>query len=426
MTVEHAAIAELDLASHIRSGDTVLWGQACAEPVSLTEALVRQRSGLGGVRCFLGIPSTDTLRPEHADHLSFVSYSAAGANRALYQAGVLDVLPCHYSELPRVLSEGPLRADVVMLSLPPAGPGGRFGLGLCADYVAAVIDRARVVIAEVNEQVPEIAGCRALSRDEIDVIVHTSRPPPEHPAAPPKDVEAAIAARVADLVQDGTTLQFGVGGLPSAVLPRLKDRRDLGVHSGMISDALIGLVEAGAVTGARKSLDQGLIITGFLLGTRALFEHAAANPAVQLRDTRYTHDAGVLAAQHRLVAVNTATEVDLTGQVNTETVGDRYVGAVGGAADFLRGAARSTGGVPVVALPSTAGSSSRIVARLSGPVTVARSDAGVIVTEHGIADLRGLTLPQRQQRMLAIADPGHRSTLESALSTGARRRQERP
>jgi acetyl-CoA hydrolase len=425
MTVEYGDIADLDLARHIRSGDTVLWGQACAEPVSLTEALVRQRAALGRVRCFLGIPCTATMRPEHGDHLSFVSYSAAGANRELHQAGVLDVLPCHYSDLPRVLGEGPLRADVILLALPPAGPDGRFGLGLCADYVAAVIGRARVVIAEVSDQVPRIGGCPTLARDEIDVIVRTSRRPPEHPAAAPKGVEAAIAARVAGLVEDGATVQFGVGGMPSAVLSGLGDRRDLGVHSGMISDAIVPLAEAGVITGARKSVDPGLIVTGFLLGTRTLFGYAAASPAVRLRDTRYTHDPAVLAAQHRLVAINTATEVDLTGQVNTETAGGRYVGAVGGAADFLRGAARSAGGVPIVALPSTAGPVSRIVARLTGPVSVPRSDAGVIVTEHGVADLRGLTVRERQDAMLAVADPGHRPALEAALAAGPQQRQER-
>lgn len=418
MTAEHSHIADLDLARHVRPGDTVLWGQACAEPVSLTRALVRQRASLGGVRCFIGIPSSGTLRPEHADHFRFVSYSGAGANRELLRAGVLDVVPCHYSDLPRLLGDGPLRADVVLLALPPAGPDGRFGLGLGADYVAAVIDQARVVIAEVNDQVPAIAGDRSLSRSEIDVIVHTSRPPPEHPAAAANDAQGAIAARVADLVEDGATLQLGIGALPSAVLGRLRDRSDLGVHSGMITDSLVELIEAGVVTGKRKTLDPGLIVTGFLMGTRILFEHAAANRAVQLRDTRYTHDAGVLAAQHRLVAINSAIEVDLTGQVNTEVAGGRYVGAVGGAADFLRGAARSDGGVPVVALPSTAGSCSRIVARLTGPVSVSRSDAGVIVTEYGVADLRGLTLRERQEQMLAIAHPDHRPALEAESAQG--------
>jgi acetyl-CoA hydrolase len=182
----------------------------------------------------------------------------------------------------------------------------------------------------------------------------------------------------------------------------------------MITDAVAELIEAGVVTGARKTVDRGLTVTGFLMGTRALIARAAADRTIQLRDTRYTHDQAVLAAQHALVAINSATEVDLTGQANLETAAGRYVGAVGGAADFLRGAARSPGGLPVIVLPSTAGAASRIVATLSGPATLARADVGVVVTEHGVADLRGLTLDQRRERMLAIAHPDHIQALAAA------------
>jgi acyl-CoA hydrolase len=418
-TAELDGAEGLDLARYLRRSDTVVWGQACGEPLTLTDALVAQRARLTGVRCFLGIPCSDTMRPEHADHLRFVSYTASGANQALHQAGVLDVLPCHYSALPAILSAGPLRAGVVMLALPPARPDGRYGLGLCADYVAAVIGRARVVIAEVNDQVPDI-GCEpSLSRDDLDVIVHVSRSPAQYYASRPmQQVETAIAARVSDLVEDGATLQVGIGSMPSVVLAALAGHRDLGVHSGMITDAVAELIEAGAVTGARKTTDRGLVVTGFLLGTRSLVAHAARNRAVQLRDTRYTHDPEVLATQHCLTAINAAIEVDLSGQINTETIFGRYVGAVGGAADFMRGAARSPGGLPITVLPSTAGSASRIVTRLRGPASVARADAGVIVTEHGVADLRGLTLRERQERMLAIADPAHQAALEGELARG--------
>ncbi len=189
------------------------------------------------------------------------------------------------------------------------------------------------------------------------------------------------------------------------------------MHSGVITDAVADLIEAGVVTGSRKSRDRGLVITGFLMGTRRLLDLAGDTAAVELRDTRYTHDPAVLAAQYRLVAINSAIEVDLTGQVNSETAAGRYVGAVGGATDFLRGAARSEGGIPVIALPSTAspgsgGAASRIVAALSGPASQARADAGVVVTEYGVADLRGCTLPERRERMLAIAHPDYRQALE--------------
>ena len=419
MTAERVHPASLDLTRYVRSGDLVAWGQACAEPLTLTEALADQRKQLGGIRCFTGISSPAAVHPEHADCMAFTSYTAAGANRALSAAGALAILPCHYSELPRILSSGPLRADVLLLSLPPAGPDGTFGAGLGADYLATLTGTARVVIAEVNDQVPDVGCARRMSLDEIDVIVPVSRLPAEYPQAPPRQVEAAIAGHIAALVQDGATIQLGIGSMPSAVARHLGDHRDLGVHSGMISDAVGWLIEAGVITGARKSVDRGLVVTGFLMGTRSLIERAAADPSVRLRDTAYTHDPAVLAAQHQLVAINSATEVDLTGQANTETAAGRYVGAVGGAADFARGAARSRGGIPVLALPSTAGPVSRIAARLSGPATLSRADAGVVVTEYGVADLRGLTLPQRRERMIAIAHPDHRAALEAAADWAA-------
>ncbi len=352
------------------------------------------------------------MRPEHADHLRFVSYSGAGANQALLSAGVLDLLPCHYSALPEILTAGPLRADAVLLALPPARPDGSHGLGVCADYVAPLISTARVVIAEVSDQIPDVSCVRSVSREDVDVIVHTAQAPAEyHGARPSQALETAIAELVAGLVEDGATLQVGIGSMPSAALSALSGHRDLGVHSGMITDAVADLIEAGAVTGSRKTTDRGLVIAGFLLGTRRVFDHAVRNRAVRLGPTTYTHDPAVLAAQRQLTAINGAIEVDLTGQINTETIFGRYVGAVGGAADFMRGAARSPDGLAITVLPSTAGSASRIVSRLNGPASVPRSDAQVIVTEHGVADLRGLGLAARRQRMLAIADPAHRDTL---------------
>ena len=200
MTEEVGDAAELDLTRYIRPGALVAWGQGCAEPLTLTEALAGQRQRLGGVRCFSGISTAAAVRPEHCDYLSFSSYTAAGANRALSEAGLLDIVPCHYSQLPEILGRGPLRADVLFLALPQAGPAGTFGLGLAADYLAPLIGRARTVIAEVNDQVPDVGGDRRLSRGEIDVLVHTSRPPAEYPPKPASDVDKAIAKHVAGLV----------------------------------------------------------------------------------------------------------------------------------------------------------------------------------------------------------------------------------
>ncbi|MEV5558385.1 acetyl-CoA hydrolase/transferase C-terminal domain-containing protein [Nonomuraea wenchangensis] len=407
----------LDLAAHIRPGDTVLWGQACAEPLTLTERLMEQRAAIGGLRCFVGAPASGTVRPEHADHVSFLSYCGSGGNRALHRAGVLDILPGHYSTLPYLIESGALPVDVVLVQLSPADGAGRHSLGLAEEYLSAAIDRARVVIAEVNDQVPWTHGTRTLTAAELDLVVHTSRPPAEIAAKQAGPAEQRVADHVAALIEDGATLQLGLGALPEAIVARLAGHRHLGVHSGLIGDAVADLMEAGVITNARKSLDRGRTVTGALMGTARLFGYADGNPAIELRDTRYTHDPEVLAAQDRFVAINSAIEVDLTGQINAEVARGAYVGAVGGAVDFLRGAARSRGGLPIVALTSTVnaaggGTASRIVANLSGPVSTPRCDAGLIVTEHGVADLRGLPLGERVAAMLAISHPDHRPALE--------------
>src|SRR6201986_5432564 len=193
MTAEISDPATLDLARYIRPGALVAWGQGCAEPLTLTEALAAQRQQLGGIRCFSGISTTAAVLPEPCDYLSFSPYTAAGANRALSEAGLLDIVPCHYSQLPDILGRGPLRVDVVFMALPPAGPDGTFGLGLAADYLAPLIGRASLVMAEVNDQVPDVGGDRRLSRGEIDVLVRTSRSPAEYPGKPASDVDIAIA-----------------------------------------------------------------------------------------------------------------------------------------------------------------------------------------------------------------------------------------
>ncbi len=409
------AAANLDLREFVHPGDVVVWGQACAEPVTLVEQVLAQRAALGGITCFVGIPAADTVRPEHADHIRFVSYCGTGTNRALAAAGVLDIYPGHYSSLPGLLTHGALAADVVLVQCSPPDENGHYSLGIADDYYSAAIDSARVVIAECNDQVPFTYGQRVLTDEDLTVIIRTSRAPAEHALAAADDTARRIADTVADLVDNGSTLQFGIGAIPDAVLTALTGKRDLGIHSGLLSDSAVGLIEAGAVTNSRKTSDRGVSIGGLLLGTRRLFDFADRNPAIGLRSTAYTHDPRVLAGQYTLVAINSAIEVDLTGQCNTEVAGGRYVGAVGGGVDFLRGAARSAGGVPIVALPSTAGSRSRIVAALSGPVGTSRADAGVYVTEFGIADLRGRTLSERQAAMLAIAHPDHRKALEESI-----------
>jgi acetyl-CoA hydrolase len=433
--------AALDLSRYLRPGDRVVWGQGCAEPQALTELLVRQRHRLGGITCFVGLPAAGVIRPEHTGAhtgqctgaLALESYCGTGGNARLHEAGRLAIVPVHYGALPGLLAGGRLAADAVFVQVSAPDEAGRHSLGLADDYFSAALDTARVVLAEVNDQVPFTLGARTLSAADWTACVRSSRPPAELPAAPPSAAVTAVAERVAGLVQDGATLQFGIGGLPEACLDALRGHRDLGIHSGLLNDAAMRLIEAGVATGARKTVDPGVAVGGFLGGSAALFRFADRNPAVQLRGTGYTHDPAILAAQRQLTAINAALEVDLSGQVNAEVARGRYVGSVGGASEFLRGAARSPGGVPIIALPSTVGSVngggavsgeagegkgggvSRIVVRLSGPVSTPRSDAGVIVTEYGVADLRGAPVTVRYERMLAIAHPDHRTALAAEL-----------
>lgn len=405
----------LDLSELIRPGDTVLWGQANAEPLPLTQALMEQRARIGRFRVMLGIASSRTCRPEHADVVDFLAYCGAGANRELGNAGVLDILPCHYSQLPGLIASGALRIDVLMLQLAPADSHGRYSLGIAHEYLLPALDHARVVIAEVNRQAPRTFGERTLGDADLDAILHTDRPPLENPPARIRDADARIAAHIAGLIDDGATLQMGIGAIPDAVLGALRGHRDLGVHSGSLGDGVAQLMQAGVITNARKNRDRGVSIGGVLLGSRVIHDFAHDNPAIQLRSTTYTHDPDVLASLDRFVAINSAVEVDLTGQVNSEIAAGSYVGAVGGALDFLRGAQRSRGGLPIIALPSTAGANSRIVARLNGPATIPRSDAGLIITEYGVADLRGKSLRQRVECLLEVTHPQHRAALEAQL-----------
>lgn len=406
----------IDFASIVRPGDTVTWGQANAEPTPLTRQLMEQRHRIGPFQVFLGASHFDTCRPEHADCIDFASYCGTGSNRALAKAGALDILPCHYSQFPQMIESGALRLDVLLLQMAPPDSQGRYSLSIAHEYLIPALEHARVIVAEINEQAPWTYGERYLREDDIDVMIHTSRALSEGSSSRAGAAELAIARHTATLIEDGATIQLGLGAIPEAILACLADRRDLGIHSGTIGDRVADLMEGGVITNARKSIDPGKTIAGVMMGGRRIHEFAHRNEAIEFRSTRYTHDPDVLASIDRLVAVNSAVEVDLSGQINAEVAGGCYVGAVGGALDFLRGARRSRGGVPIIALPSTAGNGgSRIVASLSGPVSTPRSDAGIVVTEYGIADLRGLTLRQRRERMLAIAHPDHRGALDQMI-----------
>ncbi len=413
--IQAREIDGLDLRRHIRPGDTIWCGQACAEPLGLTQALVRQRQEIGGCNLFCGLLASQTFQPDHADHITFLSYGALGNGRRLADAGVLDVLPSHYSQLPVLIDRGTIRADVVLIQLSAEGPDGTFSLGLCHDYLVTAARRARVVIAEVNDQVPWTYGSEELAGIRIDEVVRSSYPPPRATSAATGETERRIAAGVADYVGDKATLEVGIGMLGDAILSALADRRDLGIHTGLLGDGALDLIERGVVTNGSKSIDPGVTIAGMAFGTERLSRHAQANPQFKLAGPAYTHGIATLARIDGFVAINSAIEVDLTGQVNAEVLDGLYVGAIGGQVDFIRGARESRGGRSIIALPSTTrnGKRSRIVHRLAdGITTTARADADVFVTEWGSAELRGQPLQERRRRMIGIAHPAHREALE--------------
>ncbi|SEQ59410.1 acetyl-CoA hydrolase/transferase family protein [Thalassovita taeanensis] len=407
-------LSALRLSDYIRPGDTLCWGQAAAEPLNLTKTLIDQRHSIGPIKAFIGIGFSETPDPALCDTIQFQSYCGTGTNRKLIAANCLDILPIPYSFFPKVLAQ---RVDVLLLQLAPTGTEGEFSFGMACEYLHALVGRARVVIAEVNDQVPATRSDWTISAADIDVLIRSSTPVSEatSPSAPTA-VDLAIAEHVAALIDDGATLQVGLGTLPTAILNALSGHRDLGLHSGMINDSLSRLIESGVITNARKGRDEGISIGGMLTGDARTRAFCHNNPAIRLAPTEYTHAIRTLAQLNKFTAINSAIEVDLTGQANAEVAAGRYVGAVGGGTDFLRGAAASEGGLPILALPAALTTRSgklisKIVTKLSGPTSVSRADAGIVVTEYGVADLRGLGLAARVEKMISIAHPDLREQL---------------
>lgn len=407
--------SQLDLSQWIRPGDMVAWSHATGEPRTLTEALVARRHDIGKFRVFLGTCFSKTLRPEHADAMSFLGIGAVGFNREFCKAGVLDVMPCHLSDVPEFLARGLLRIDVMLVHL-SQDDNGRLSFGVANAYVSSMVRHARVVIAEINAAMPWTHASAELVLDDIDVIVRSDRPVVEVPGREPTDHDRAIAGHIVPLIPEGAVLQVGIGTLPNAVLPGLGGHRNLGIHSGIIGDnVLTDLIERGVVTNATKRVDRGVTVTGALFGTQRLYGYAHRNPALRVEPVEYTNDLATIARFDAFVTINSALEVDLTGQINGESAGREYLGTIGGQTDFIRGALASPHGRSIVALPSVSEKSgaTRITTQLgTGVTTTARAEADVFVTEYGVAQLRGRTIRERVRAMIAIAHPSHRETLE--------------
>jgi acyl-CoA hydrolase len=405
-------VGTLNLAQFIKAGDGIWWSQTSAEPTPLVAALLDQIDRIGPVRAFVGMTSNTRLTNHLPENLRVVSYGALGELRALSKAGRLEVIPCNYSALPRMFERGELPRDVGLVQVSPPDADGMCSLGVGVDYIADAVAHTRILIAEINQQMPSTVGSSKIPLHRFAATIETDRPLLEFVAAAASHTEAAIAANVAGLIEDGDTLQLGVGALPSAVLAGLVERSDLGIHSGMISDGVIDLIDRGVITGRAKEIDRGIVVTGAALGSSGLYERIRELD-IQFRPASYTHSPETLSQLRRLVSINSAIEVDLTGQVNAERRHGAYIGAVGGQSDFSR-AASLTGRRSIIALRSKSGTHSTIVAS-TRTVTTSRTDVDVVVTEYGIAELRGQGFRERAKRLAAIAAPEFCEELEQTL-----------
>jgi len=422
MPSRSGASSAFDFYRHVRVNDVVTWPQGTGEPLGLTRRLVEQRHALPPLELFVGMMTSKTLKPEHADRFRFRGLNGAGTTRTLTTANLLDIIPAYVSAVPALIRSRAIRVDVVLLRVRPHPKPGFFTVGVMADFIPAMVQAARCVIAEIDERLPVTSQDALIAEADIDVLTECDADEILLPDPEPDEIDIRVAAHVAALIPDGATIQVGIGGLPVAVCRALENHRALGVHSGVISDVVVDLVEKGVVTNVRKGIDVGRIVTGGLFGSRRLMDFADGNDALEMRSSEYTHSQQVLARVQNLYAINSGIEVDLTGNVNSEVAAGRYLGAIGGQPDFVRGAFASPGGRAIIALPSTTpdGKHSRIVASLEGrPVTTTRADGDIVVTEYGVADLRGRSFSERAERLRAIAHPDFREDLVKSILKAA-------
>ena len=406
----------------IKSGDRVFLTGNASVPLPLLDALVKRAPELKNVEiCHpLTICPDDYVSPEMEGHLRINSMFISANVRKAVNQGRADFTPVMLSEFPLLFKNGHLPLDVALIHVSPPDENGFCSMGAESGLTISAAEVARIVIAQVNEQMPRTLGDTAMHIDKMHHIVPCDSPLFEMPMGEDADQEVVekIAAHIAGLIPNGATMQLGIGALPNAVLKFLFEKKDLGIHSELISDGVIDLVEAGVVNGSRKSLHPGKIICGFLLGTKRLYDWVDNNPLVELHRTEYVNDPFVVAQNDRMVAINSAIEVDFTGQVCADSIGTRMHSAVGGQLDFIYGASRSNGGVPIIALPSTSqlrdGSVvSKIVPmlKMGAGVVTSRNHVHYVVTEFGVAVLYGKTVRQRTQALINIAHPQFRAEI---------------
>jgi len=403
--------------SMIKPGARIFIGTGCGQPQVLVDELVSENNGIVDAEIYhlLTRGQAPYIREEHARKFRTCSFFLAPNVREGIVSGRGDYIPVSLSDIPLLFSTGRIPLDVALIQTSPPDKNGYLSLGISVDIVKAAVENSLMVIAEVNERMPRTLGDTFIPVDMVDAIVESDRPILEYTLPEPDETIEAIGRNVAALVDDGSTIEVGIGTIPQAVLRYLMDKNDLGVHTEMFNDAIMPLIEAGIINGSRKTINRGKINASFCLGTRALYDYIHENQLFDFRPTEYINDPFIIAQHRKMVAINVAIEVDMTGQVCSDSIGYDFYSGIGGQLDFTRGAARARDGKAIIALPSTAkgGTISRIVPRISegAGVVVPRGDVRYVVTEYGVADLFGKNIRERVLALAEIAHPDYRNEI---------------
>ncbi len=401
----------------VESGMRVYIQGGCAEPETLVEVLMERAPFVRDVEIvhMLTFGTAPYVAPEMAGHFRHNAMFIGGNVRDAVNDGRADYTPVYLSEIEGLFESGELQVDVALIEVSPPDAHGYCSLGIGVDTTMTAARLAKFVVAQVNDQMPRTYGDSFIHVSKISAFVESARPLCEMPKEEPSELQRAIARNVATLIEDGATLQMGIGGIPSAVLPYLMDRRDLGIHSELVGDNVIPLIEAGVITGTRKTLLPRKVVLGFVLGTREVFDYVDNNPIFEFRPTSFCNDPAIIARNDKMVAINSALQIDLTGQVCSDSIGNKFYSGIGGQVDFLRGASRAKGGKPIIAISSTAkhDTVSRIVPMLNpgAGVVTSRGLIRYVVTEYGVAYLHGKNIRQRAEALISIAHPKFRNEL---------------
>lgn len=403
----------------VKSGDRVYIHAGCAEPEYLVKVLTRRKDELENVEIvhLLTVGAADYVKPEMAGHFRHRSLFTGDNVREAVNQGRADQTHIFLGEAEELFTSGQLPIDVALIHCSPPDAHGFLSFGVGVEITKSAANVAKCVIAQVNPEMPRVLGDNFIHLRKINYVVEHTQPILEHPQGQPDETSRAIGSHIVGLIEDGSTLQMGIGAIPDGVLSNIGDKKDLGVHTEMFSDGVVDLVERGVINNEKKTLHPGKIVASFMLATKRCFDFAHNNPIIEFHPSQYVNNPFIIAQNDKMVAINSALSIDLTGQVNSDSFGHYFYSGIGGQVDFIRGAARSRGGKPIIALPSTAkgGTISRIVTRFpeGTGVTTSRADVHWVVTEFGAVNLHGRSVGERAKLLISIAHPDYRKELQS-------------